>query len=113
MSVLNRIDVFSKKKQSENTRLKPAIRRWLKSQSTPYEWNKNWGSGIGKSGRPDLEIIANGRTHYFELKDENGKLSTMQLEVIARYGNLGETVHVIKNLKEFQETWKKEVEKVN
>lgn len=113
MSVLNKIKVFDKKKQSENTKLKPAIKRWLKLQSTPYEWNKNWGSGIGKAGRPDLEIIANGKTHYFELKDEKGELSSVQLNVIKRYGALGEPVHVIKNLDEFKQAWSEFVEKVN
>lgn len=113
MSVLNRIDVFSKKKQSENTKLKPAIRRWLKSQEVPYEWNKNWGSGIGKSGRPDLEIIAKGKTHYFELKDEHGELSTVQKDVIRRYGELKETVYVVKNLDEFKKIWSIITGKVN
>lgn len=114
MNVIKQIKVFDKKRQTENSKLKPAIKRWLQTkQSTPYEWNKNWGSGIGKAGRPDVEIIARGKTYYFELKDEKGKLSTNQLRVIERYQALGETVYVVKELAEFIEIWRGVVEKVN
>lgn len=111
MSVLDKIKVHDKHKRGENSRLKPAIYKWLKQQSTPYERNKNWGSGVGKKGRPDLEIIANHRTYYFELKDEKGELSPEQIKVLARYEKLGAPVYVVKDLAEFIKIWREVVEK--
>ena len=66
-----------------------------------YEINNNWGSGMGKSGRPDLEIMYNGRTWYVEAKDPKGALSSIQKVKVAKMIAIGVPVYVIDDIKVF------------
>lgn len=67
---------------------------------------KNWGSSVGKAGRPDLEIAYNGQTWYIEAKDPQGRLSTLQVDKIEKYERAGIHVYVVDNFKFFlQKIW--------
>ena len=111
---LKKVAVRDKRHQTENSRLKPAIYRYLDKRlgKNNYERNKNHGNRYSREGRPDLEIIYKGKTYYFELKDPRGELSSAQLGTIARYEKLGITIHVITTLVEFKKIWEEKCEEV-
>lgn len=95
-------------RQRENAGVKAGVVRYLnKNFKGQVEITKNWGGGFTKSGRPDLEIIYNGNTYYFELKDEKGKTSTIQDSLIKRYDNLKVDVPIVFSLNQFIEIWEK------
>lgn len=67
---------------------------------------KNWGSGLGRSGRPDIEIVYNGTTWYIEAKDPKGKLSNIQKKRIKKFKDAGVKVYVIDDKDVFiKEVW--------
>ena len=69
-----------------------------------YEIYNNWGSGMGKSGRADLEIMYNGRTWYVEAKDPKGRLSNVQRIKVAKMKHMGVPVYVIDDIAVFEST---------
>lgn len=103
----NYIEVVNKKKQQENKLVLRPIKKWLEKNlpSNEYVFYKNWGGGFNKAGRPDIEITYKGKVNYWELKDKEGELSTLQKEVIKSYANAGKIVYIVTSLEEFLETW--------
>ena len=107
MSFFDEIKVTPKKKQVENTIIKNGITRWLKEhlKDSNYVYYKNWGGGFGRAGRPDIEIVYKGIVSYWELKDPEGYVSTLQKEVISRYEKAGKIIKVAESVEEFIEQW--------
>ena len=68
---LDQIEIKTRKKQRENSQVVNKIVAFLKGYEEEVIIFKNWGSGLGRSGRPDLEIMFNGNTWYIEAKDPN------------------------------------------
>ena len=103
------VQIVEKKKQRENDGVKKPIQKWLEENlnKEEYVYYKNWGGGFNKAGRPDIEIAYRGKIAYWELKDENGVLSTLQKETIRRYACAGITIHVVDSLEDFLEIWQK------
>lgn len=103
----NDIQVKQEDKQRENARVVNKIVSFLESSlKDKVIIFKNWGSGLGRSGRPDLEIMYNGKTWYIEAKDPKGKLSNVQKALIERAEKVGITIHVISSFEQFiNELW--------
>lgn len=105
---LNDLTLKKDTRQKENTQVLNKIVKFLKENTNEDEIEifKNWGSGLGKSGRPDLEIVYNGRTWYIETKDPNGEVSTIQNLRIERLKRAGVPVYIIDNKERFiSEVW--------
>lgn len=104
---LDQIQIKSQNKQRENSQVVNKIVSFLKNNyKEEVIIYKNWGSGLGRSGRPDLEIMFNGNTWYIEAKDPNGKLSNVQKSLIEKAKNVGITVYVISSFEQFMtEMW--------
>ena len=107
---MDSIDIKLKKdtRQRENQQVINKIIKYLKENTDPeyIEIFKNWGSGFGKSGRPDLEIVYNKKTWYIEGKDPKGNLSTVQTLRIERFKRAGVPVYVIDSVERFiSEVW--------
>lgn len=105
--LLNDIPVVQKQRQEEK-KLEKSIIRWLEKnlEKGSYLYYKNWGgSGFSRSGRPDIEIAYKGQIFYFELKDPNGQLSTVQKAVIEKYKKTGITIFVVDSLDLFLENF--------
>lgn len=105
---LNQIKVKKETSQKENIRVLRKIVEFLETNVNKdlIQIFKNWGSGLGKSGRPDLEIAYNSNTWYIECKDPNGKLSTVQTLRIERLKRTGVPVYVIDSKERFiSEVW--------
>jgi hypothetical protein len=107
--VLNRIEVVEKKRQRENDGVLKVIKKWIEKTlpKGTYVFYKNWGGGFNKAGRPDIEITYRGQVNYWELKDEDGMLSTLQIECIAAYKRASKIVYVANSLEEFVTVWKR------
>lgn len=102
------INLKEDKKQNERTQVVDKIINFLKENTDKdyIEIFKNWGSGLGKSGRPDLEIVYNGNTWYIEAKDPKGRLSSVQTVRIERFKRAGVPVYVIDSKERFvSEVW--------
>jgi endo-alpha-1,4-polygalactosaminidase (GH114 family) len=104
---LDQIQIKSQNRQRENSQVVNKIVSFLKNNhKEEVIIYKNWGSGLGRSGRPDLEIMFNGNTWYIEAKDPNGKLSNVQKSLIEKAKNVGITVYVISSFEQFMtEMW--------
>ena len=100
---INDILLKEDKKQKENKKVvKPIVTFLEKTIDKKYiQIFNNWGSGVGKSGRPDLEIVFNGTTWYVEAKDPKGKLSTIQKKRIKYFDNTGVTIYVVDDKNDF------------
>ena len=107
--MLERIEVVEKKRQRENDGVLKDIKKWIEKNlpKDTYVFYKNWGGGFNKSGRPDIEITYRGQVNYWELKDEDGTLSTLQIECIAAYKRASKIVYVTNSLIEFLTVWKR------
>lgn len=108
--MIEEINIVKKKRQRENKGVKKDIETWINNNllEGEYVMYKNWGGGIyGKAGRPDIEIAYRGLVNYWELKDENGILSTLQIEVINAYAKAGIKIHVAMSVEDFKKDWKK------
>lgn len=105
--MLNDIKLQEKKRQRENDVVKVSIKKWIDNnlEAGTYVYYKNWGGGFNKAGRPDMEVTYRGQVNYWELKDENGVLSTLQIEVIRAYAAAGKIVYVADSLAEFLKIW--------
>lgn len=103
---IDQIKVVEKEGQHEK-RVEKAIQRWLKKNlnSGEYVYYKNWGGGFGRAGRPDIEIVYRGKVNYWELKDPQGRLSTLQVAVIDSYKKAGVDILVADSLEKFIEQW--------
>lgn len=100
---INDIELKPDKRQKENEKVVKKIQRFLK-QTVKEEYIvvfNNWGSGFGKSGKPDLTIIFNGRTWWIEAKDPKGTLSTLQNDKIFRFHNTNVPVSVVDHIDKF------------
>ena len=104
---LDQIQIKSQSRQRENSQVVNKIVSFLRNNhKEEVIIYKNWGSGLGRSGRPDLEIMFNGNTWYIEAKDPNGKLSNVQKSLIEKAKNVGITVYVISSFEQFMtEMW--------
>ncbi len=105
---LNQIKLKKESRQNERISVVNKIVDFLKENvdQDRIEIFKNWGSGLGKSGRPDLEIVYNGKTWYIEAKDPKGRLSSIQTVRIEKFKAAGVTVYVIDNKESFiSEVW--------
>lgn len=104
---LDQIQIKSQSRQRENSQVVNKIVSFLRNNhKEEVIIYKNWGSGLGRSGRPDLEIMFNGNTWYIEAKDPNGKLSNVQKSLIEKAKNVGITVYVISSFEQFiKELW--------
>ena len=105
---LEQIKIKKDSRQRERQQVVEKIVDFLKENTdkNKIEIFKNWGSAIGKSGRPDLEIVYNGNTWYIEAKDPKGKLSSVQTVRIERFKAAGVTVYVIDSKERFiSEVW--------
>jgi len=106
---LSDIGLKEDKRQRENVRV---VKRIVKLMESTIDKNyiqifNNWGSGMGKSGRPDLEIVFNYQTWYVEAKDPKGNLSTTQKARIRIFGNTGVTIYVVDDADDFKNRlWK-------
>ena len=98
---LDQIEIKTQKKQRENSQVVNKIVSFLKGYKEEVIIFKNWGSGLGRSGRPDLEIMFNGNTWYIEAKDPNGKLSNIQKSLIEKAKKVGITIYVISSFDQF------------
>jgi hypothetical protein len=100
---LSQIQIRKDKKQKENAAVVRKIIKHFKDNvhENDYEIFKNWGYSMGKSGRPDLEIVFNKNTWYIEAKDPNGRLSQIQSERIEKFKRIGITVYIIDNIDYF------------
>lgn len=54
-------------------------------------------------GYPDISIIVNGDTYYFEVKSDNDKLSDKQKFVHEQMNGTKKICHVVKSYEQFQE----------
>jgi len=104
---INNIQIKKEKKQRENSQVVNKIVSFLESGlKDKVIIFKNWGSGLGRSGRPDLEIMYNGKTWYIEAKDPKGKLSNIQKALIEKAEKVGITIYVISSFEQFvNELW--------
>lgn len=106
---LNSIAIKKDSRQKENQNVLNKIVKFIEenTEKTNVAIFKNWGSVIGRSGRPDLEIVYNKNTWYIECKDPKGFVSTLQAEKIERFKNIGVTIYVVNDVKDFKErVWK-------
>ena len=62
--------------------------------------NKLKSMGL-RSGMPDLAIVKNGVTYYFEVKTQKGKLSNNQLKTFDELSKENINVTVVRSLQEF------------
>lgn len=109
MSFFDEINIVEKKKRTENTTLKNGIEKWIENElkDQPYVYYKNWGGGLyNRAGRPDVEIAYKGIVSYWELKDPDGVLSTIQRHVIDKYKQAGIPIFVVDTVDEFIRLWK-------
>ena len=104
---LNSLQLKEDTKQRENSQVVNKIVSFLEdSLKDKVIIYKNWGSGLGRSGRPDLEIMCSGKTWYIEAKDPKGKLSNIQKSLIERAEKVGITIYVISSFEQFiNELW--------
>lgn len=107
--LLDKIVVEKKRRRRENAGVKKDIEQWIEKNlpKDTYVYYKNWGGGFNRAGRPDIEITYKGKVNYWELKDEQGFLSTLQKEVIKSYARAGKTVYVAETLDQFLNIWNK------
>jgi hypothetical protein len=100
---LNQIKIRKDTTQKENSKVVRKIVKYFKDNvdQDDYEIFKNWGYSMGKSGRPDLEVVFNCNTWYIEAKDPNGKLSQIQDERIKKFKHIGITVYIIDHIDTF------------
>lgn len=97
------IELKKDNRRTENTVLKKSIIKYLKTiDEDLIDWHKTWGNAVEKSGRPDINIRYKGQTYYFELKDPNGDLDTVQKETYKKYKRIGVPVYVIDNIEDFK-----------
>jgi hypothetical protein len=104
---LDIIKLREETKQRENAQVVNKIVNFLKAGlKDEVIIFKNWGSGLGKSGRPDLEIMFKGNTWYIEAKDPKGNLSNIQKDLIQKAKKVGITIYVIDSFEQFiNELW--------
>jgi hypothetical protein len=105
---LNQIKLNKDTRQRERQQVVDKIVEFLKENADQDKIQvfKNWGSGLGKSGRPDIEIVYNKQTWYVEAKDPKGKLSSVQTLRKERFERAGVPVYVIDSKERFiTEVW--------
>lgn len=107
-----------KRKTNPETRIVKQIQAWCKRQPETFCYKIPGGrfrteSGFfisPLSGMPDLLIIQSGRSVFFEIKTETGKLSDAQKTRIAELAGAGAEVHVAHSLEEVKAVLKGEEE---
>lgn len=75
-----------------------AIQKYLRNHGA---WvYKTHGSQFGRAGVPDLIVCMEGRFFAFEVKNENGRASDLQLREIRLIQNASGVAHVVRSVDE-------------
>lgn len=94
---------MNNRRQRENKDVVNKIIKFLEKNANKDDIQiyNNWGSAMGRSGRPDLEIIYNGQTWYFECKDPKGFPSNIQSHNIAKFNKIGVPAYIVDDVNIF------------
>ena len=63
--------------------------------------------GMSKNGWPDVMIVLNGVTYYFEVKYGKDTLKPLQIYVIGKLNRIKKIAFIIKSFDEFKEVYYK------
>jgi hypothetical protein len=90
-------------RKGPEAKLLKEILKYLKSLGPDVYALKIHGGGWGRTGIPDLWIIARGKLFVFELKSPGEKLTPKQAREAARINRAGCDVHVVDSYEQFLE----------
>ena len=81
-------------------KIRNKVMAWLKAQkaTTPLWWFAVIGGGAQTPGVPDLCLVVDGRSVWFEFKSLDGKLTDMQRHVKSQIESAGGAVFVIRSV---------------
>jgi hypothetical protein len=65
---------------------------------------------MSRSGMPDILVVYNGVTYYFEIKAKGDRLSDIQKAVISILNKDKEIAYVVKSFDEFKKIWEEKLE---
>lgn len=82
----------------KETAITEKIKKYLRGQG--FWVTKLHGSNIQQAGLPDLLAIKNGHAHFFEVKNENGVASPLQLHTLNQLQQHGATAVVVRSVEE-------------